>query len=165
MRKNLTKIKSILARLLGAYVCIFTPALAVDVVFLLPRHVDSGDWVTDLLYLTTPWGWKELILGGHNLFTEALAASGSYRILLILIVYGLLLSFLAALMLWFKKPWRWWSAATLIAMSFMMHWVHMWGLGWFPFGLIVVPLTYLFCFLGARLLRMEQHTPALSASK
>ena len=159
MRKHIVKIKSILALLLGAYLCIFASPLGVEVVFRLPSHVDSGDWLTEFLYLTTPWAWIERILGGRNLFAQALTASSSTRVILILIVYGLLLGFLAALVLWFKKPWRWWSAATLIAMSFLMHWVHMWGLGWFPFGLLVVPITYILCFLGACLLRMEQHTP------
>ena len=165
MRKNLTKIKSILGRLLGAYLCILAPPLVVALVRL-PHHLDRADWLTEFLYITTLWGWTELILGGHNLFVEALAASGSYRTLLILIVYGTLACFLAALALWFKKPWRWRSAATLIAMSFMMHWVHWGGLGMGPAAVpFVLPLIYLFCFLGARLLRMEQHTPALSTSK
>ena len=155
----------VLARLLGAYFCIFAPPLVVALIRL-PHHLDRADWLADFLYFTTPWGWTELILRGHNFFVEALAASGSYRTLLILIVYGTLACFLAALALWFIKPWRWWSAATLIAMSFLMHWVHWAGLGMGPAAVpVVLPLIYVLCFLGGRLLHMEQQSPALSAPK
>lgn len=166
MQKRIPRIKSFLARLLGAYLCCFAPPLAIDLMLFLPRHVDSGDWGRELLYMITPWCWMDMILGGRSLFTEALTARVSDRFILILIVYGLLGCFLAALALWFKKPWRWWSAATLITASTLMHWLHMWafGLGFQPL-LIVCPLIYVLCFLGARLLRMEQLAPAPTIPK
>lgn len=165
MQKYIQQIKSFLARLVGAYFCIFAPPLVVALL-LLPHHLDRADWLKEFLYPTTPWAWTELILGGHNLFVEALAASGSYRTLLILIVYGTLACFLAALALWFKKPWRWWTAATLIGTSFMMHWLHWGGMGLGLMAIpIAVPLTYGLCFLGARLLHMEQTTPAEPAQR
>lgn len=141
--------KSFLARLLGAYLCIIAAPLAIEALILASNVRDGAVGLCGFLYRVTLWGWLQETIQGKTIFCLAFKSPPDSIIVGLFLVL-LILCPLGALALWFKKPWRWWSAATLIAASFVLNSLQMYTLYVTYLTALAVPLTYLLCFLGAR---------------
>lgn len=144
--------KRFLARLLGAYLCIIAAPLAMEALILASGLRNGAGGLSSALYRVTLWGWIDCTLKGRAFFCLAFNSPPD-SFIACLFISLLILCPLAALALWFKKPWRWWSAATLISASFVLNWIQMYTLAVTYLTLLALPLTYLSCFLGALIWR------------